>query len=90
MSNLLICINMLNCDFSMEHSFPNKVVVNFHMFGLGMKNWIFGQLDCTNVVTVDLQIVLGDPDLCCKIVEYLVVFTFHWCGFERRVNGLLN
>ena len=40
-------------DFTEGDSFSDKVQVNLNMLGLLMLNWVGGEVDSTDVVTID-------------------------------------
>lgn len=51
-NRLLICRNVFKLDLPLKDAFPNKVMVNFNMFGACMKNGATCKLDGPFIVAV--------------------------------------
>jgi len=52
-SLLVFCVDVSEIDLVVQYSFPNKVIMDFDMFGSRVKDWICYNLECALIIAMN-------------------------------------
>ena len=74
---LLLCVNMLKCHNFLFNKISNEVMSNVNVLCLAMSNRILGNIDSTQIVIVQCQIIFS------------TLFSFNICFIQTNCEQLL-